>query len=90
MLRQSGESITTVLDKPVTLNLVYLKNGKRFDLSVPSGAQTGVNVFLSLVINVVSQVSTDLLLDFDLSRSFLPGIIKWIKTNTLRKNLKKS
>lgn len=104
VVRQSGGSFTTVMDKSVTLDLVNLKNGlmstladltiapgqydmiqlhvssasvdlkngKHFDLNVPSGAQTGVKVFLSPVINVVSQVSTDLLLDFDLSRSFLP------------------
>lgn len=51
---------------------VDMKDGRHFDMTVPSGAQTGLKVFVSPSINVSTQVSTDLLLDFDLSRSFLP------------------
>jgi hypothetical protein len=51
---------------------VELTSGKTFDLMVPSGAQTGVKVFIDPNINVTTKVSTDLLIDFDLSRSFIP------------------
>lgn len=51
---------------------IDMKDGRHFDMTVPSGAQTGLKVFVNPSINVSTQVSTDLLLDFDLSRSFLP------------------
>lgn len=50
---------------------VDLKDGRHMNLMVPSGAQTGLKVFVSPGIDVQTQVSTDLLLDFDISRSFI-------------------
>jgi hypothetical protein len=38
---------------------------------VPSGPQTGVKVFIDNAITVVTDLTTDLMLDFDLSRSFV-------------------
>ncbi len=42
-----------------------------FNLKVPSGAQTGIKVFVNPVIHVDGGISEELLLDFDLSRSFV-------------------
>ncbi|MFS4466466.1 DUF4382 domain-containing protein [Maribacter sp. 2210JD10-5] len=50
---------------------VVLTDGRTFDLKVPSGEQTGIKVFLKPGITVVGGLSTDLLLDFDVSRSFV-------------------
>lgn len=50
---------------------VDLKDGKHFDLKVPSGAQSGLKVFVSPDLVVTSGLSHDVLLDFDLSRSFV-------------------
>lgn len=51
---------------------VVLTNGTKFDLKVPSGEQTGIKVFIDPSILVSGEVSADLLLDFDVSRSFIP------------------
>lgn len=50
---------------------VVLVDGRTFDLKVPSGEQTGIKVFIKPGINVVGGLSSDLLLDFDVSRSFV-------------------
>lgn len=50
---------------------VVLKNGETYDLKVPSGAQTGLKVFIDPGITVVGGLSSDLLLDFDVSKSFV-------------------
>lgn len=42
-----------------------------FNLKVPSGAQTGIKVFVNPVIQVAGGISAELLLDFDLSKSFV-------------------
>jgi len=42
-----------------------------FDLTVPSGAQTGIKVFLDPPLTVAEAVTTELLLDFDVSQSFV-------------------
>lgn len=42
-----------------------------YNLKVPSGKQTGIKVFISPVLNVEGGLTTELLLDFDLSRSFV-------------------
>ncbi|MGB5661652.1 DUF4382 domain-containing protein [Eudoraea sp.] len=56
---------------------VVLKDGSTFDLKVPSGEQTGIKVFVKPSINVSGEISSDLLLDFDVGRSFIPkGNIK--------------
>ncbi len=50
---------------------VVLKDGTTYDLKVPSGEQTGIKVFIKPGITVASGLSADLLLDFDVSRSFV-------------------
>ena len=50
---------------------VVLTDGRTFDLKIPSGAQSGIKVFIKPGIQVVGGLSADLLLDFDLSRSFV-------------------
>lgn len=43
-----------------------------FELRVPSGYESGIKIFPSPQIEVVSELTTELLLDFDVSRSFKP------------------
>lgn len=50
---------------------VVLNDGTEYDLKVPSGAQTGIKVFITPGLTVVGGLSSDLLLDFDVSRSFI-------------------
>lgn len=51
---------------------IVLKDGTTFDLSVPSGAQTGIKIFIDPAVQVAGGLSADLLLDFDVSESFVP------------------
>lgn len=51
---------------------VDLKDGRQFPLTVPSGASSGLKVFVKPAIVVSENVSSKLLLDFDLSQSFVP------------------
>lgn len=46
-------------------------NGVTYNLKVPSGAQTGIKVFIDPDLNVESGLTADLLLDFNLERSFI-------------------
>ncbi len=48
-----------------------LKNGETFNVKVPSGEQTGIKVFIKPSIEVVGGLSSELLLDFDISKSFV-------------------
>ena len=58
---------------------VVLKDESKYDLKVPSGEQTGIKVFIKPSIVVSGELSSDLLLDFDVGRSFIPkGNIKSI------------
>ena len=50
---------------------VVLTDERVFDLKVPSGEQTGIKVFIKPALTVVGGLSSDLLLDFDVSRSFV-------------------
>ena len=50
---------------------VVLTDERVFDLKVPSGAQTGIKVFIDPPLTVTGGLSSDLLLDFDVSRSFV-------------------
>ncbi len=50
---------------------VVMKDGTTHDLIVPSGAQTGLKLFVSPAIEVVSGLTSDLLLDFDVEKSFV-------------------
>ena len=51
---------------------VTLTDGRTFDLDIPSGDESGLKVFPNPHIVVVSSLTTELLLDFDVSRSFHP------------------
>lgn len=51
---------------------VKMKDGREFPLKVPSGSTSGLKVFVSPDIMVSTGLSSDVLLDFDLSRSFVP------------------
>jgi hypothetical protein len=48
-----------------------VKNGDNFSLKVPSGQQTGIKIFIRPGLVVEGGLTSELLLDFDLSRSFL-------------------
>src|SRR5690606_13728403 len=50
---------------------VVLTDGRTFDLKVPSGEQSGIKIFIDPGITVAGGLSTDLLLDFDVSESFV-------------------
>ena len=50
---------------------VVLTDDRTFDLDVPSGAQTGIKIFIEPGLTVAGGLSSDLLLDFDVSRSFV-------------------
>jgi hypothetical protein len=51
---------------------VHLTDGRVFDLDIPSGDQSGIKIFPDPDIEVLSALTTELLLDFDVSRSFHP------------------
>ncbi|MEA1785363.1 DUF4382 domain-containing protein [Arenibacter sp. GZD96] len=51
---------------------VVLTDGTTYDLQVPSGSQSGIKVFIKPNLVVSGGLSSDLLLDFDVSRSFIP------------------
>jgi len=51
---------------------IVLVDGRTFDLKVPSGEQTGIKVFIKPGIVVNGELTSDLLLDFDVSKSFVP------------------
>ncbi|SHJ06135.1 Carboxypeptidase regulatory-like domain-containing protein [Arenibacter nanhaiticus] len=50
---------------------VVMTDGTTYDLKVPSGAQTGIKVSVKPSLVVSGGLSTDLLLDFDVSKSFV-------------------
>lgn len=50
---------------------IVLEDGTEYDLFVPSGAQTGIKIFIKPSIEVAGGLTTDLLLDFDVSKSFV-------------------
>jgi Domain of unknown function (DUF4382)/Carboxypeptidase regulatory-like domain len=52
--------------------LVEMKDGRIFPLKVPSGPSSGLKVFVKPDISITTGMSTDVLLDFDLSQSFVP------------------
>lgn len=56
----------------VTSAEVEMKNGRVFPLKIPSGSESGLKIFVKPAIPVTTGVNTDVLLDFDLSRSFVP------------------
>ncbi len=50
---------------------VVLKDGTTLELKVPSGSQSGIKVFIKPPLAVEGGLTADLLLDFDVSRSFV-------------------
>ncbi len=50
---------------------VVLKDGREFPLQVPSGVQTGLKVFIRPDIVVENGITSELLLDIDVSKSFV-------------------
>ena len=50
---------------------VVLTNGTTYELKVPSGSQSGIKIFIAPELVVKGGLSADLLLDFDVSRSFV-------------------
>jgi hypothetical protein len=48
-----------------------LTNGDSYDVKVPSGQQTGIKIFVEPSIKVQGGLTSNLLLDFDLSQSFI-------------------
>ena len=55
----------------VSEGFVLMKDGTTHNLKVPSGAQTGIKLFVSPAIEVVNGLTSDLLLDFDVEKSFV-------------------
>lgn len=51
---------------------VVLKDGKTYELKVPSGASSGLKIFVKPEIVVAGGLTAELLLDFDVSQSFVP------------------
>jgi len=50
---------------------VVMKDGNTFNLDVPSGAQSGIKIFIEPELTVSGGLTADLLLDFDVSKSFV-------------------
>lgn len=48
-----------------------IRDGGEYEVKVPSGAQTGIKIFISPGLSVADGLTSELLLDFDLSRSFV-------------------
>lgn len=48
-----------------------IKDGGDFSVKVPSGKQTGIKLFIEPAINVAGGLTSEVLLDFDLSNSFV-------------------
>lgn len=51
---------------------VILTDGSGYDLKVPSGAKSGMKIFIKPGIQVGGGLTSELLLDFDVSKSFKP------------------
>ncbi len=50
---------------------ILLNDGQEFGLKVPSGAESGIKVFINPAIVILGGSTTELLIDFDLSNSFV-------------------
>jgi uncharacterized surface anchored protein len=48
------------------------EEGTTYDLKVPSGEQSGIKIKIKPALTIAGGLSADLLLDFDVSRSFVP------------------
>ena len=50
---------------------VVMNDGTPYDLTVPSGSESGIKIFIKPDVAIIAGVKTELLLDFDVSRSFV-------------------
>lgn len=50
---------------------VVLNSGEVFDLKIPSGPQTGIKLFIRPALRIEGGLTEELILDFDLSKSFV-------------------
>ncbi|MFW5821319.1 MAG: DUF4382 domain-containing protein [Bacteroidota bacterium] len=50
---------------------ILLKDGTEHDLFVPSGAQTGIKIFIDPAVMVAGGLTPELILDFNVSKSFI-------------------
>jgi len=50
---------------------IILKNGKTYTLKIPSGNSSGLKIKLSPALEIVSGLTSELLLDFDVNKSFV-------------------
>lgn len=50
---------------------IKLKDGTAYNLNVPSGDETGIKIFVEPSIRIVGGLTTELVLDFDVSQSFV-------------------
>ena len=50
---------------------ILLSDGQEFNLNVPSGAETGIKIFIDPELLIQSGLTSELLLDFDLNNSFV-------------------
>jgi hypothetical protein len=50
---------------------IKIKDHGEFDMKVPSGAQTGIKIFIEPALSVQGALTSELLLDMDISRSFV-------------------
>jgi hypothetical protein len=50
---------------------IKLRDQMEYDLKVPSGSETGIKIFIDPPITVVGGLTTELILDFDVSQSFV-------------------
>lgn len=64
---------------------VTLTDGRVFDLQIPSGESSGLKVFISPPVVVDGSLTTELLLDFDVSESFKPIPASAKKANDIRR-----
>lgn len=50
---------------------IMLKDSTVYDLKIPSGAQTGIKVFIDPAVEVAGGLTAELMLDFNVSKSFV-------------------
>jgi len=48
-----------------------IKDGDEYKVKVPSGQQTGIKIFMTPALKVVSELTTEVVLDFNLEKSFV-------------------
>ncbi len=51
--------------------VLKVKDGDKYEVKVPSGQQTGIKIFMEPALKVVSELTTEVVLDFNLEKSFV-------------------